>query len=360
MAAVQALGAAIFCRLDSAFPSLQRLPMFEPSLPDHDDDAWELAFVGDDKAEVTAIEARGGMVVASGPEIGVLRPGGATWHGHAPPPYVGEPARLVAVEPAGRRRYAIASGDTFTLFTRWEASEQVAGMSSTMPGAKVTHMAWVKRQGQSLLFVLRDDLVLRRMKARPSSLEDEELDPVYALGSDERGAYAFVALSGERQRVYSVPDGGRWRIRYLDTRISRRASLQLAVAENAVALVVDAKYVLLSRALGEPFVRVPSLDLGENEHGFRLGPVAFQGATSDAALFCARKEDDLVRIVRVDAAGAPMSILELAGTDLRAAPDILSLSWDGSRQTLWGTTSNAGIFRLMPPEAKGKNRVVLS
>jgi hypothetical protein len=59
-----------------------------------------------------------------------------------------------------------------------------------------------------------------------------------------------------------------------------------------------------------------------------------------------------------------MSILEVAGTEIRDAPEILSLTWDSSRQMLWGAASEAGIFRLVPAvtpaEARGKKKVVLS
>jgi hypothetical protein len=198
------------------------------------------------------------------------------------------------------------------------------------------------------------------MASDESGVEVLEIEPLHAIASDEHGGVAMVSLSGRRPRVLLASNDLHWKARVIEADLGPSASVQLAVAGTAVAIAVDETYVLLSRSPDEPFVRVPALDLGDVDHGWRVGPVAFQGDSSDAALLCARSEDDLSRIVRVDAEGAAMSIVELAGTESRDAPDIVSLSWDASRQLLWGATSDAGILRLSPPEAKGRKRVVLS
>ena len=181
-----------------------------------------------------------------------------------------------------------------------------------------------------------------------------------ALASDEGGVVAMVSLLGGEQRVYVTHDGVDLRYRAIDPEISPDATVQLAVAGTAVALVVDQEYVLLSRSVDEPFERISALDAEPGVHGWLTGPVAFQGASSDAAFFCVRWEGDLVRIVRVDPSGATMSIVEMGGADGADAPEIGSLSWDTSRQTLWGTSPDLGIFRSVPPDAKGKKRVSLS
>jgi hypothetical protein len=334
--------------------------MWKPWLPLHPADAWELGFALDEDVQVASIEARGGMVVAGGVEIYTLRPGAALWTGHAPPPYDVGPVRLVAVEPRGARRHAIASAETVTMFVKAERDGDIEGISASVPGSKVTHIAWGGMDGPSTLFFLRDDHVLYEMEADRSGGQALAIEPLHAIASDDRGVVAMVSLSARRPRVLVMSNGRRWEARVVDAEVRPGASVQVAVADTAVALVVDEEYVLLSRARGEPFARVPALDLGENEHGWRVGPVSFQGSSRDAALLCARSEDDLERIIRVDQAGAAVSILEVAGTEIRDAPDIVSLSWDASRQTLWGATSDAGIFKVTPPEARGKKKVVLS
>src|SRR5262249_39380979 len=90
------------------------------------------------------------------------------------------------------------------------------------------------------------------------------------------------------------------------------------------------------------------LDLGDSDLGWRVGPIAFLGTSRDAALLCARSEDDLARIIRVDAAGEAMSILEGAGPEIRDAPEILSLTRDASRPRVWGAATAAGASRAGP------------
>lgn len=334
--------------------------MFKPWLPQHTVDAWELGFALDDGLQVASIEARGGKVIAGGALVHVLGPGDMLWKGHAPPPYAVGPVRHVAVEPRGARRYAIASADTVTMFVEGEGVDEVQGISSTKVGSPVTHLTWGGPDGSSVPIFLRADHVLYRMKRDLSGVAAMRVERLRAIASDDQGVTAMVSLSTDPLRVFVVSNEPRWTTRVVPAQVSPDADVQIAVADTAVALVVDEEYVLLSRAPDERFVRVPALDLGGSELGWRVGPIAFQGSTRDAALLCARAEDDLARIIRIDAAGEAMSILEAAGTEIRDAPDIVSMSWDASRQTLWGATSDAGIFRLTPPEAKGKMGVVLS
>ena len=63
---------------------------------------------------------------------------------------------------------------------------------------------------------------------------------------------------------------------------------------------------------------------------------------------------DVSRIIRVDPAGNATSILEMGSTEDADAPEIASLSWDASRQTLWGASPVAGIFHQVAPGPKGK------
>ncbi len=181
-----------------------------------------------------------------------------------------------------------------------------------------------------------------------------------AIASDESGVVGMVSLLGEQQRVFVTRDGMDMDYRAIGHELSPDASVQIAVADTAVALVVDKEYVLVSRSVDEPFRRVAALDADVGARGWLTGPVAFQGASSDAALLCARWEGEVIRIVRVDPSGATISIVEMGSAEGKDAPELGSLSWDASRQTLWGTSPELGLFRSVPPGAKGKKRVSLS
>ncbi|HEY8088303.1 MAG TPA: hypothetical protein VIF09_10675, partial [Polyangiaceae bacterium] len=272
---------------------------FKPWLPLHAADVWELGFILNDGVPISSIEARGGLVVACGADVHELRPGAAVWGVHGVPPYDLGSLRLAAVEPRGAKRYAVASAHMVTMFERGEGPGEVRGFSSSSASLEVTHLAWAGTAGPSALWVLRDDHVLYQMRDDGSGLVAMESEPLHAIASDERGVFAMLSLSAGPPRVLLSPDGSRWDLRPLDAEVDLGASVQLAVAGTAVALLVDGKYVLLSRTIDEPFARVPAADLGEDDHGWRMRAIAFQGSSSDSALFYARSEDDLARIVRV-------------------------------------------------------------
>ncbi len=176
--------------------------------------------------------------------------------------------------------------------------------------------------------------------------------PMDALASDDGGGIAFASVVPGAQRVFVTRDGREMAYRPIEPEIGPDASVEIAVAGTAAALVVDGRYVLLSRGREEPFARVQAVELLEDRH-FNLGPVAFEGASSDAALFCAQRERSATRVVRVDASGAAMTVFEIYALDGSAPPEICALSWDATRQTLWGVASDGGMFKCTAPGAKG-------
>jgi hypothetical protein len=59
------------------------------------------------------------------------------------------------------------------------------------------------------------------------------------------------------------------------SRSATSSARERRASTTAVALVVDEEYVLLSRTMDAPFLRVPALDLGDSDLGWRVGPIAF-------------------------------------------------------------------------------------
>ena len=332
--------------------------MAKPQLPSRASDTWEGGFISDTWADVKAIEARRGLVVAGGADQYVLKPGDENWKVRPPPEDIG-PMHAVAVEPRGARRYAVASDAMFALFLRNKQGDQILRLKPQTPGARVTHLAWGGVKGPCALYALHDDATLMRMSPDLSDLDELDVEEMTAIAADEGGVVAMVALHGDQPRVYVTQDGSAMRVRAITEEIEAGASLELAVADAAVALVVDGARVFLSRGFADPFQRIDAL-ASPADRGWKTGPVAFQGSSSDAALLCARCENDVTRIIRVDASGAAMSIVEMGATDALDPPEIASLSWDVSRQTLWGASPHAGIFKSVAPGAKGKKKPFLS
>jgi hypothetical protein len=345
--------------LDIDPATAQRSAMPKPELPSSLAEAWEGGYVFDEPRAASSVEARGGMVVAGGKDLYMLRPGDEGWKTRPTPEDIGA-VDVVAAEPRGARRYAVSSRAKLAIFFKGKTGDTILRLTPRHAGVTATHLAWGGVKGACALWALNDDGSLMRMKPDLSDFEEMDMAPTVAIASDDSGVVALASVAGHEQRVYVTKDGVDLDYRAIDYPISPNASVQLAVADMAVALAVDQEYVLVSRAADEPFVRIAALDADVGARGWLTGPVAFQGASSDAAILCARWEGDVVRLVRVDPSGAAMSIVEMGGEDGTDAPQICSLSWDASRQTLWGTSPDLGIFRSVPPGAKGKKKVSLS
>jgi hypothetical protein len=344
--------------LTATGPPRERLWMSKLQLPSRAGDTWDGGFIFDQVRDVKAVEARGGLVVAGGADLYLLKPADESWKVRPPPEDIG-PVHAVAAEPRGARRYAVASEKMFALFMKTKQGDQILRLKPQVPGGLVTHLAWGGVKGPCALWVRHDDGMILRMKPDLSDLEDLAIEEIAALASDDTGVVALAAVMGEYARVYVTRDGVEMAHRPLPDDIGPDTSLEIAVADTAVAVVVDQERVLLSRGLEDPFLPVEAVAIPDGK-GWRMGPIAFQGAASDAALFCARWESDVVRIVRVDPSGAAMSIAEMGGSETTDAPEIDALSWDASRHTLWGAGSSLGILRSVAPSAKGKKKPVLS
>jgi hypothetical protein len=329
--------------------------MRESELPIRGAEEWGGGFILPEHHDVRSIEARGGLVIAGGANLYMLRPG-AQRFGMCPPPEELGPVHAVAVEPRGARRYAVASEEVFAVFVGIGKEEQILQIDpqSTRPGSRITHLAWGGATGPCTLWARHGDGRLLRMTPDMSAAVGIALGPVDALASDDGGGIAFVSLVQGAQRVYVTRDLREIAYRAIVPEISPGASVEIAVAGMAAALVVDGSYVLLSRGREEPFARVQALTPLEGRR-FTLGPVAFQGVASDAALLCGQRDGAASRVVRVDASGAAMTIFEISTIDASAPPEIGALSWDASRKTLWGASSDAGIFKSTAPGAKGGN-----
>ena len=326
--------------------------------PSHVADGWRFDWVFDELMEVNSIEARGGMVVAVGGKIHRLGPGDKEWKVRTPIEGPGSIIDAVAVEPRGARRHAIAplSPSPYICVVA-EGDALLRPMH--LPRSKrwpwttiVSRLAWGGVEGPSVLWVLTHYGMLR-LKPDLSGFEPLDVETVNGLASDETGVVAMATREGGEQRVHVTRDGMKLASRTMNDEMPANARMQLAVADTSVVVVVDWAYVLSSRTLEAPFARI---EVGQvaRKGGWKFGPVAFEGTSSDAALFCCRWSGREAGILRVDPSGATTSILEFAATETHVAPSFVSVSWDVSRQMLWGALRDVGIFTFVPPGAKGK------
>ncbi len=117
----------------------------------------------------------------------------------------------------------------------------------------------------------------------------------------------------------------------------------LAVAGDAVAFALEAGGVFVSREAEAPFLPCEPLATA--------GPIDFEGVSSDAALFGATRHAGVVSITRVDREGRPVRIADF-GSDRDVVPELTSISWDASREMVWGASPQMGLVTCTAPGAK--------
>jgi hypothetical protein len=344
-----------------------------PRLPTRNSDAWECGFLFDSAQDVRSVSCRGGLVVAGGSELHLVRPGAQRMASRARPLDIG-PIRAVAAEPRAPFRYAVAGDDLVAVFFRNEAGDQVMRLRCTphdggsTPGPNspsATHLAWGRDGAASALYILWSDGAVVRMKQDMSGVDTTDLPPMDAIAADDAGVLAMLSLAapcayvtddGENLDLRAiareiVPEGDRERSPASLRTARERSATYLAVAGGAVAFAVGQGGVFVSRAPERPFVPCEPLATA--------GPIAFEGPSSDAALFGAAHQPAFSSIVRVDLDGIALRIADF-GTEAGPAPELTGLAWDASRQMVWGASPQMGLVTCTAPSAKGGKKAALS
>lgn len=298
------------------------------------------------------MSSRGGLVVAGGPELHLLRPGDQRMASRAPPLDIG-PIQAVAAEPRAPWRYAVASADMVAVFHRSPEGDQILRLRCTPPGPRATHLAWGRAGGESALYVRWDDGGVSRMKQDLSGVDTTDLPPMDAIAADNAGVLAMLSLAGPTPLAYVTRDGEN--LEYRTVRLgdqpppSGPRHAYLAVADTAVAVAVDHGGVYVSRTPDAEFVACAPLALA--------GPIEFDGITADAGLFGAAHLAAYTSIVHVTAEGEALRVADFE-TESGPAPRITGLGWDASRDMLWGASPQMGLVTCTAPGKRRAKRAV--
>ncbi len=305
----------------------------------------------DTARDVQSVSCRGGLVIAGGDELHLLRPGAQSMASRPPPLDIGR-VRVAAAEPRAPWRYAVASEEMVAVFYRTEQGDQLLRLRGTLAGRVATHLAWGRDGSASALYIRWDDGAVVRVKQDLSGVDTPDLPPMDALAADSAGVLAMISFAPPDPRAYVTRDGEQLEYRSIAGAVGPPQRVHLAVADTAVAYSIDDGGALVSRASEAPFERYEGLATA--------GPIEFEGPFSDAALFGATRAGGIVSIVRVDAQGDAIRIAELGSDAASVSPELSALSWDGSRHMLWGASPQMGIVTCTAPDAKRGKRVVMS
>lgn len=326
--------------------------MTPPRLPTRPGDAWACGFVFDSSRPVQSVSCHGGLVVAGGHEIHVLRPGAQNMASRPPPLDIG-PIHVVAGEQRPPFRYAVGSGDMVAVFFRNEHGDQVLRLRCTPSGLSATHLAWARAEGATVLYVRWSDGVIVRLREDMSGVDTTDLPAMEAIAADGSGVLAMVSFADSTPLAYITRDGEHLEFRPLPAgcAVGSGQRVHLAVADLAVAFAVAETGVFVSRAFEGPFLPVEPLATA--------GPVVFEGLTSDAPLFGASRHAGVASIIRVDRDGVALRIAD-SGSESGPPPEFVELAWDGSRKMLWAASPEMGLVTCTAPEAKRGKRPTLS
>lgn len=324
--------------------------MSTPRLPTHAEDVWECSFLFESVRDIRAVSCRGGLIVAGGEEIHLVRPGAQNMAYRKPPLGIG-PLIAAAAEPCAPWRHAVASKELVAIFFRTKEGDQLMRVRPALPGASPTHIAWGRADGASTLYVRWDDGAIVRMKHDMSGVDATDLPPMAAIAADNAGVLAMVSFALPTPLAYVTRDGDTLEFRPLNGSLEPSQHVHLAVADTAVAFAIEKSGAFVSRSREAPFV--PSEPLA------MAGPIEFEGASSDAALLGAIHHAGVASIIRVDREGAAVRVADF-GSDEVVPPEITSLSWDASRHTLWGASAQMGLVTCTAPSAKGGKKALVS
>ncbi len=323
--------------------------MLHPRLPTHTTDAWDCGFVINPPRYVRGVSGRGGLVLAGGELIYMLRPGAETMVFREPPLDTGTVV-VAAAEPRAPWRYAVASETLVALFFKNHKEDALVRLRPPDPNVTATHLAWARDGGDMVLFIRWSDGALVKTKPDMSGVDELDLPPMDAIASDASGVLALGSFMDGGCRVYLTRNGRDLEYHQLDAPLDPDGHLHLAVADRAIAAAVDRGGAHLSRDGGASFARCEQLATA--------GPLEFQGSTTDAALLGVCATAALTSIVRVDRDGSAARIVEF-GSDGGPVPELTDISWDASRQRVWGASPQMGLVACTAPGAKARKKAPL-
>jgi hypothetical protein len=323
--------------------------MVTPRLPRRAADCWPGGFVVESPKNTTSIGARAGTVLAGGETMYLLRPGAAGFLVREPPDAVGFVVAS-AIEPRRPMRLAVAGATAIVILD----GKGVYTTRLPQPHAEPVALAWGPpaqaggaAAGRSALYALFRDGAVLRFADGTGEPETIELPPVEAITGDERGGLALAYVDeSSHDLVALVHQGGdAWRMQRMESP-GFIGGVSIALAGTATALSFELEGVWVSRGADAPFVKIESLPDG--------GPIAFEGASDDAALFgVAKLRERDQAIVRIEADGRAVRIAEVMqdGDPSRTLPPVRDMAWDASRRTLWSAVGPGGVLSTTAPGA---------
>jgi hypothetical protein len=326
------------------------------------DDFWPVSFVLDPPSPVRFVSAASGLVVAVGASLHMLRPGSSRLRSRPLPPDLQPLA--VAAEPWSPYRLAISTPSSVGIYTGHRPYDPAINLTFSGPELGPTHLAWCKREGQTVLYLRHPKGDISLVNLDDQSTAGLTGPVVQAIAGDAKGTFAMLALTPEEPAnvgdAWRLPPGAtEWETRWIDCTLDddepSKFNVYLAVHGTALA------YSL------EPFDQIEYCgsaevswdEENEEEHvsfesapGVFQGPVAFQ---SERVIYAAYNVEGQVNVLRHGRDGGFARIARFGLSDEWKGTEatVTGIAWDDERHALWAASPELGLIKLTEPPRAG-------
>ena len=310
------------------------------------------------------VSAAGGLVIAAGASLHMLRPGSQRVRSRALPPDL--EVLAIAAEPWSPYRLAIASATSVGIYTGHQPHQPVREMQYTDPELAATHLAWSRSDGATVLYLRQRTGEVARINVDAASADTfTGWPPIAAVAGDAGGAVAMMNLVP----VEPATVGDAWILPAGATESTRRwvdcepsddeppCTVHLAVHGGAVAYSIDPIDPLDYGGHAETSWEDGDED-GDSSFemapGVFMGPIAF---ASEREIFAAYNVEGQVNVLRHVRNGSFTRIARFGLDDAwEGTPaTVTGLAWDEERRALWAASPELGLIKLT--EAGGERSV---
>jgi hypothetical protein len=320
------------------------------------DDFWTVSFVLDPPAPVHHVSAAGGLMIAAGASLHMLRPGSNRLRSRELPPDL--EILAIAAEPWSPYRLAISSPKSVGIYTGHRPHEPVFTIDLAGEERSVTHLAWSRHDGKTVLYLRQ-----RKGEVLQINLDDTTTGTltgpvVEAIAGDAKGVLAMINLSPVEPAnvgdAWILPVGAKeWTMRWVDCGSGDDGTtwtVHLAVCGAAMAYsIVPADPIeYCASAL------VSWEEEKDEHHSFDMAPGVFQGPIAfqnERVIFGAYNVEGQVNVLRWVRNGSFTRIARFGLDDEWKGTEatVTGIAWDEERRALWAASPELGLIKLTEP-----------
>ncbi len=319
------------------------------------DDFWTVSPALDPPVPVRLVNAAGGLVVAAGASLHMLRPGSRRLRSRELPP--DREVVAVAAEPWSPFRLAIATPASVGVYTGHRPYEPVLDVTIARPDLAATHVAWSRRGDKTFLYVRQQSGEVLMVDLHDQSIGTLTTPKVAAIAGDANGVFTMIDLDPEEPAnvgdAWILPVGAKeWTTRWVDYCGFEPDKLRLFIAVHGRAFAYSTQPIDIEYCGSAEVSWEEEDESGDNSFkdppGVFQGPIAFQ---NERVIFGAYNVEGRVDVLRWERGGSFTRIARFGLDDEWRGTEatVTAIAWDDERRTLWAASPELGLLALTEP-----------